>query len=113
MGTKLALDLKVARRRSGLSQQDVAILLSVDRTLISKFERGHRMPSGEQVAVLSLVYGLPAPELYRAALPELRSQLKERVAALCVTLVGSTGPPPALAALRSQLTTSPPPDHEV
>ena len=79
MGNKLAVDMKVARRRSGLSQHDVAALLSVDRTLISKFERGHRNPSGEQVALLSMIYEKTVPELYLGSRPELVTLLNNHI----------------------------------
>lgn len=81
-GTKLALDLKVARRRSGLTQSDVAHLLNIDRTLISKFERGKRRPSGEQVALMCVIYGLPLPEIYTASVSEIHNLLARRIKTL-------------------------------
>ena len=105
MGTKLALDLKVARRRSGLTQHDVAHLLNVDRTLLSKFERGHRMPSAEQVALLSLIYGRPVPDLYGASRQEWQAVLAERIKTLAMDDGPSTRTE-ALHTLRAKLTAS-------
>lgn len=79
MDNRLAVDLKVFRRRSGLSQADVAHLLGVDRSLISKFERGGREPSMEHVCFLCLVYGTRPPAFCVAALPQFRQALAERL----------------------------------
>ena len=38
MDTSFALDLKVTRRKAGLAQEDLAHLLGVDKSTISKIE---------------------------------------------------------------------------
>jgi len=82
MGTNFALDIKVARRRSGLSQADVAHLLGVHRTRVSKLERGRYTPSADELASLSLIYGKQFPELGSSTLPEICRSLSERLGTL-------------------------------
>ncbi|MCP4409491.1 MAG: helix-turn-helix transcriptional regulator [Gammaproteobacteria bacterium] len=82
METRIAVDLKVFRRRSGLSQADVAHLLGVHRTQVSKFERGVREPSIEHVTILCLIYGLRLPDFCVAARPQFETVLAERLQTL-------------------------------
>jgi len=85
MGTKLAIVLKVTRRVSGLTQHDLAILLGVDRTVISKLERGRWYPTGEQVALLCIIYGHSSlPIIYEKSRPELIALLATRIQAIRV-----------------------------
>ncbi|MEM8971722.1 MAG: helix-turn-helix transcriptional regulator [Pseudomonadota bacterium] len=79
MDNRLAVDLKVFRRRSGLSQADVAHLLAVHRSLISKFEQGVREPSMEHVCLLCLIYSIRAPGFCVAALPQFEEALADRL----------------------------------
>ena len=82
MGINFALDIKVARRRSGLSQADVAHLLSIHRTRVSKLERGRYTPHAQELATLSLIYGRRFPDLGNRAMPEICRALSERLATL-------------------------------
>ena len=82
MENRLAVDLKVFRRRSGLSQAEVAKLLGIHRSQLSKFERGTRQPSMEHVTILCLIYGTRVPEFCVAALPQFEDALAERLQAL-------------------------------
>lgn len=82
MENRLAVDLRVFRRRSGLSQADVAHFLGVHRSLISKFEQGVREPSMEHVTFLCLLYGTRAPGFCVAALPQFEKTLAERLMTL-------------------------------
>ena len=82
MDNRLAVDLRVFRRRSGLSQADVAHLLGVHRSLVSKFEQGVREPSMEHVTFLCLIYGMRAPAFCVAALPQFQMVLAERLTTL-------------------------------
>lgn len=42
---KLAAEVKALRAKSGLSQEDLALLAGVDRTYVSQLERGIANPS--------------------------------------------------------------------
>ncbi len=105
METRIAVDLKVFRRRSGLRQADVAHLLGVHRTQVSKFERGVREPSIEHVTILCLIYGLRLPDFCVAARPQFERVLAERLQTLPVAKENTTETPreQTIQALTEQL----------
>ena len=80
MRTSFALDLALARRRSGFSQQDVAILLAIDQTRVSELERGVRQPSVRQVCELSLVFGRSFHCLFTEHTDAAKAALATRIA---------------------------------
>ena len=57
MITEFALDLRHARRKSGLSQTEVAFLLATNQATYSRFEQGAAIPTLEQLCSLALIYG--------------------------------------------------------
>ena len=71
MGNSFALDIKVARRRSGLSQAEVSHLLGIHRTRLSKLERGRYVPTAHELAALCLIYGKEFPEIGHATMPQV------------------------------------------
>ncbi len=79
---EFALDLKVARRKSGLSQSDCAHLLDVDRTKISRLERGDTPPTVREFCTLSLVHGKSFESLFGKIFQEVRDALKERLTSI-------------------------------
>ncbi len=64
MFTQFAHDLRTARRKSGLSQIDLSILLDVGEKEVIDIERGRREPSLKQTCKLSLIYGRSFTSLY-------------------------------------------------
>ena len=75
-----AFDLKVARSKSGLSQSDCAHLLDVDRSKVSRLERGDSPPSVRDICTLSLVYGKSFESLFGTISDEVRDGLRQRLA---------------------------------
>lgn len=82
METNYALDLKVARRRSGLSQKDVAHLLGISRVRVSKLECNLAVPSPDELTMLSLIYSQSFLTLGGAVMPVLYRILKDRLETL-------------------------------
>lgn len=82
MTTKFALDLKVARRKSGLSQDDCAHLLDVHRSRISKLELGKQPPSVREICTLALIYGKSFESLFGSVFENVRRSLREQLATL-------------------------------
>ena len=78
MKTNYALELKVARRRSGLSQQEVAHLLAVSRVRISKLECGIAVPTPDELTIFSLIYSNSFLTLGGAVMPVLIRTLRDR-----------------------------------
>jgi transcriptional regulator with XRE-family HTH domain len=77
-----ALDIKVQRRKAGLSQRDVAHLLGVHPSKVSLMEAGKTLPSLRDIAHLSLVYGKSFEEFFYAFVSKARRTLKTRLSTM-------------------------------
>lgn len=76
---EFSLDLKVARRKSGLTQEDCAHLLGVTSTLISRIENGKRIPTVREICTLSLIYGKSFESLFSGIITDAQENLRERI----------------------------------
>ncbi|MDA4846408.1 helix-turn-helix transcriptional regulator [Hoeflea poritis] len=79
MINEFALDLKTARKKSGLTQVDCAHLLNVTEPICSRIENGKRMPSVRELCTLSLIYGRNFESLFAGIFKEARIDLRERL----------------------------------
>ncbi|WP_298921478.1 helix-turn-helix transcriptional regulator [uncultured Roseobacter sp.] len=79
MSTQFALDLRLARRKAGYTQGDVAHLLSSHQSLVSELEQGQRGPTLEQIIELSLIYGRSFESLFDALLADRQKALSGRL----------------------------------
>ncbi len=79
MSTQFALDLRLARRKAGYTQGDVAHLLSSHQSLVSELEQGQRRPSLEQIIDLSLIYGRSFESFFGELLSERQAALQKRL----------------------------------
>lgn len=79
MSTEFALDLRLARRKSGYTQRDIAQLLGAHQTLISELERGRQLPTLAQIVTLSLIYGRSFESLFAELMKSARDQLRTRI----------------------------------
>ncbi|WP_323771751.1 helix-turn-helix transcriptional regulator [Antarctobacter sp.] len=75
-------DLKVARKRAGLTQSDCGHLVGVSHDAISQIERGQRMPTIRELCALSLIYGRSFESLYVEVLREVREDLRDKLASM-------------------------------
>ena len=82
MTNNFALDLRVARRKSGLSQQDCAHLVDVQQSRISKLESGKRPPSVQEICTLSLIYGKSFESLFGSVFKNARQLLRDQLATI-------------------------------
>ena len=82
MTNEFALDLRVARRKAGLTQEDCAHLLDVKPSRMSLLERGKAMPSVQEICTLSLVYGRSFESFFGTIFLEAHAGLKRRLATL-------------------------------
>ena len=76
---EFTLDLKVARKKSGLTQVDCAHLLAIHPSLVSQIETGKRMPTVREICTLSLIYGRSFESLFAGIFTDARSDLRERL----------------------------------
>ena len=79
MPNEFALDLKVARRKSGLTQGDCAHLLDVHPSKISLLESGKALPGIKDICALSLVYGRSFESLFSSIVASANRQLRDRL----------------------------------
>lgn len=82
MSNKFALDLKVARKKSGLTQADLAHLLGASRGKVSHLERGTTVPTVRDICTLSMVYGKSFESLFAPVFEEIAQKLNDRLSSL-------------------------------
>jgi transcriptional regulator with XRE-family HTH domain len=77
-----ALDLRVNRRKAGLSQRDMAHLMDIHPSKVSHLEDGSTMPSVRDVAHFSFIFGKTVEDLMQAFVFEAANDLTERITTL-------------------------------
>jgi transcriptional regulator with XRE-family HTH domain len=76
---KLENYLRTYRKRSGLSQEEVAFLLGCQNgTKVSRYERFARKPSLESLFAYEVVFGAPARELFAGAYQKVEKRISNR-----------------------------------
>src|SRR5438270_11681560 len=72
--------LWLARKRKGLGQKQVAVLLN-HRTVdqVSRFEKGLRLPNLETALRLEIIYNTPLSSLYKDTYERLREEIKQKI----------------------------------
>jgi transcriptional regulator with XRE-family HTH domain len=79
MSTQFTLDLRLARRKAGYTQKDIAHLLSSHQSLVSDFEQGREQPNLEQIIELSLIYGRSFESLFAELMDKCQDKLRKRL----------------------------------
>lgn len=82
MTTQFAYDLRLARRKSGYTQGDVAHLLATQQSAVSDLEQGKIKPTLEQIIELSLIYGRSFESFFEELMTESQRLVTERLACL-------------------------------
>jgi len=82
MFEEFIFDLKVARKKSGLTQADCGHLLGKSGTLVSQLESGSRIPTIKEISALSLIYGRSFESLFGPIFSEIRKELAENLVTL-------------------------------
>ncbi|WP_323768499.1 MULTISPECIES: helix-turn-helix transcriptional regulator [Roseobacteraceae] len=73
------LELKSMRLKSGLSQEDCALLLGVSATIFGRIERGDRPPTVEEICCLQLLFGKTFENFYATCVGDARDRLREKL----------------------------------
>ncbi|MEM9839500.1 MAG: helix-turn-helix transcriptional regulator [Pseudomonadota bacterium] len=82
MSTEFALDLRLARRKAGYTQGDVAHFLATYQSAISDLEQGKVRPTVEQIIALSLIYGRSFESFFGAVMTEETARLRRQLGTL-------------------------------
>jgi transcriptional regulator with XRE-family HTH domain len=83
MATRLDNYLRTYRRRTGLTQNEVAFLLGFEnRTAVSRYEKRHRLPPLETALACEIILGAPVSELFAGIRQGLQRTIRKRVSKL-------------------------------
>ena len=82
MSSQFALDLRLARKKAGYTQDDIAHLLATHQAVVSELEHGKRRPGLTEIIDLSLVYGRSFDSLFSDIMAERKQHLITRLATL-------------------------------
>jgi transcriptional regulator with XRE-family HTH domain len=74
------------RKQSGLTQNDIAVLLSENRQRICEYEAGTASPRVRAVIALELIFGEPVQRIFAG----ITERKRKEVAGLAWTLIQST-----------------------
>ena len=79
MQNEFNLDLKVSRRKSGLTQKDEAHLLAIHPSKVSLMESGKALPNVRDFAALTVIYGRSFDSLFQSIVHDVQLSIKERL----------------------------------
>jgi len=79
MRTQFSADLRLARRKAGYTQADIAVLLCDHQSIVSDLESGSRRPNLEQIMSLSLIYGRSFEAFFAEVMDGCTRRLKRRL----------------------------------
>jgi transcriptional regulator with XRE-family HTH domain len=82
MSTQFAQDLRLARKKSGFTQGDVAHLLAAQQSIVSDLEQSKIPPNLEQIVELSLIYGRSFESFFAEVMDRCRQHLTIRLETL-------------------------------
>lgn len=82
MTTQFAFDLRLARRRAGLTQADCAHLLGIQQSRISELETGEKAPSAHELCALAIILNRRFDSYFAEELTVLSEALGPRLDSL-------------------------------
>ncbi|MEO9875142.1 MAG: helix-turn-helix transcriptional regulator [Roseobacter sp.] len=82
MSSQFAVDLRLARKKAGYIQDDIAHLLATHQTMVSQLEHGKRRPSLIEIIELSLIYGRSFESFFAEVMAESKEHLSVRLSTL-------------------------------
>ena len=82
MFDEFIFDLKVARKKAGLSQADCGHLIGGTNHKVSQLERGDRTPTIREICTLSLIYGRSFESLFGEMFGQVRKDLSTNLETL-------------------------------
>ncbi len=82
MSKQFGFDLRLARRKSGFTQCDVAHLIDSHQSNIVALEKGDHLPTLEQICALSIVFGRSFEGLFAEVIEDARTRVRTNLASL-------------------------------
>lgn len=87
MLTQFALDLRLARKTAGLTQDDCATLMNRSRKHIYRLEKGSQNPSLEDILCLTVIYNKTFEHHFAERLSAARATVRAGLPQLPTTIV--------------------------
>lgn len=85
--TPLRNYVRTYRRRAAFTQEEISLLVGlVDRTGISRIERGSRLPSLEVALALEALFGVPVAKLFAGTFNQVDTSVRARAQEFSLTL---------------------------
>ena len=101
MSKKIHNYLRTYRKRSSLSQDEVAYLLGCQSgTKVSRYERSARKPNLETILAYAVVFGAPGRELFAGTFEKVEKKISNRAQLLTRKLSRATLTPMAARKLQ-------------
>jgi transcriptional regulator with XRE-family HTH domain len=89
---KLHNYLRAHRKRAGLAQRDVALLLGLKaRGPVSELEKRHRVPLLRTALALEIIFGVSAGELFAGMRESIATEMQARMETLSSELAAKVG----------------------
>lgn len=79
MSNQFVFDLRLARRKAGFTQRDIAHLLGTKKATIGQLEQAKRKPTLPQIVTLSVIYGRSFESLFSAEMRASEAALRQRI----------------------------------
>jgi transcriptional regulator with XRE-family HTH domain len=90
-------NLRTHRKRSGLSQHEVAVILGSDAGAICKYERSHHLPPLSLALAYEAVFLVPVSQLFAGLHEAIKQSTEKRLSKLEVELGSRSGKGPQAA----------------
>lgn len=91
MFTQFAMDLRLARKVAGLTQDDCATLMNRSRKYVLRLEKGAREPSLDDLLCLSVIYNRTFEDYVATRLKVARATVRAGLPQLPVTISNHAG----------------------
>lgn len=92
MPRKLPHYLRSERRRSGLTQEDLAAVFDANEFTLRRYERSKRLPPLETALAYQAAFGIPVAELFAGTYREIRRRIRRRARRRMEALVSGRSP---------------------
>ncbi|MEJ8560027.1 helix-turn-helix transcriptional regulator [Yoonia sp. GPGPB17] len=79
MKTKFSADLRLARRKAGYTQADIAAMLCDHQSVVSALEKGDQRPDLDQIITLSVIYRRSFESFFAERMEKCTRRLKRRL----------------------------------
>ena len=86
---EVAIDLRFSRRESGLHQSDLAHLLNITQSRVSRLEKGKSVLTVRELCALATIYDKSLNQLLQLTMKTCRAELSKLVGTMNGSILGS------------------------